>query len=227
VTKSKRKRTPKAVLKLPDLEQSKSAVLNSLTSPSSRRSYDHAIKNSSSGTVQSPGLLSIRLWSRGYRISLEQRDYATLAILLGCGLRSSRRLRAVECRRSSRWRPRISTFRSPRIRVPIHVPKRSKSTEFSVNEHGQNNSQVLERIGGASRARTDGLVVANDALSQLSYSPTSGRMIGLPIYFTSVSFPGTPIPPILSPEVICTCADPFQLPAAPQLPDLKPTAQKP
>jgi hypothetical protein len=26
--------------------------------------------------------------------------------------------------------------------------------------------------GGASRARTDGLVVANDALSQLSYSPT-------------------------------------------------------
>jgi hypothetical protein len=32
--------------------------------------------------------------------------------------------------------------------------------------------QVAERFGGASRARTDGLVVANDALSQLSYSPT-------------------------------------------------------
>ena len=30
-------------------------------------------------------------------------------------------------------------------------------------------------FGGASRDRTDGLVVANDALSQLSYSPTSGR----------------------------------------------------
>ena len=28
------------------------------------------------------------------------------------------------------------------------------------------------RFGGASRDRTDGLVVANDALSQLSYSPT-------------------------------------------------------
>jgi hypothetical protein len=26
--------------------------------------------------------------------------------------------------------------------------------------------------GGASRARTDDLIVANDALSQLSYSPT-------------------------------------------------------
>ena len=40
----KRKRTPKSVLKLPDLEQSKSAVLNSLTSPSSQRTYDHAIR---------------------------------------------------------------------------------------------------------------------------------------------------------------------------------------
>ena len=42
--KSKKKRAPKTVLKLPDLEQSKSAVLNSLTSPSSQRSYDHAIR---------------------------------------------------------------------------------------------------------------------------------------------------------------------------------------
>jgi hypothetical protein len=32
------------------------------------------------------------------------------------------------------------------------------------------NKYELEN-GGASRARTDGLVVANDALSQLSYSP--------------------------------------------------------
>src|SRR5271163_2638445 len=42
--KTKRKRTPKSILKLPDLEQSKSAVLNSLTSPSSQRTYDHAIR---------------------------------------------------------------------------------------------------------------------------------------------------------------------------------------
>jgi len=31
-------------LKLPDLEQSKSAVMNSLTSASSERSYDHGIR---------------------------------------------------------------------------------------------------------------------------------------------------------------------------------------
>src|SRR5450631_3511641 len=44
MAKNKRKRNPKTVLKLPDLEQSKSAVLNSLTSQSSQRTYDHAIR---------------------------------------------------------------------------------------------------------------------------------------------------------------------------------------
>jgi hypothetical protein len=44
MAKSRRKRTPKTVFKLPDLEHSKSAVLNSLTSASSKRSYDHAIR---------------------------------------------------------------------------------------------------------------------------------------------------------------------------------------
>jgi hypothetical protein len=45
MAKSRNKRTPKIILKLPDLEQSKSAVLNSLTSRGSRRSYDHAIRD--------------------------------------------------------------------------------------------------------------------------------------------------------------------------------------
>ena len=35
--------------------------------------------------------------------------------------------------------------------------------------------QVIEKFGGASRDRTDDLIVANDALSQLSYSPTFRR----------------------------------------------------
>ena len=30
----------------------------------------------------------------------------------------------------------------------------------------------MDKFGGASRDRTDDLIVANDALSQLSYSPT-------------------------------------------------------
>jgi hypothetical protein len=43
-SKTKRKRTPKSIIKLPDLEQSKSAVLNSQSSLSSQRTYDHAIR---------------------------------------------------------------------------------------------------------------------------------------------------------------------------------------
>ena len=39
----KKKRPPKRVLELPDLEQSKAAVLNSLTSKSGQRTYDRAI----------------------------------------------------------------------------------------------------------------------------------------------------------------------------------------
>ena len=38
-------------------------------------------------------------------------------------------------------------------------------------ENSSTNRQVVGKIGGASRDRTDDLIVANDALSQLSYSP--------------------------------------------------------
>ena len=40
----KRKKIPKRVLALPDLEHAKSAVLSSLTSRSGQRTYDHAIR---------------------------------------------------------------------------------------------------------------------------------------------------------------------------------------
>lgn len=53
--KANRKRAPKTILKVPDLEQSKSAVLNSLISPSSQRSYDHAIRESLTGLAPSHG----------------------------------------------------------------------------------------------------------------------------------------------------------------------------
>jgi len=44
MSKSRNQRKPpKRVLALPDLEQAKSAVLNTLTSRSGQRTYDHAI----------------------------------------------------------------------------------------------------------------------------------------------------------------------------------------
>ena len=43
-SKSRKKRPPKRVLALPDLEHAKTAVLNSLTSASGQRTYYHAIR---------------------------------------------------------------------------------------------------------------------------------------------------------------------------------------
>ncbi|RZU40206.1 hypothetical protein BDD14_1645 [Edaphobacter modestus] len=49
-SKMKRKRAPKSVLKLPDLEQSKFAVLNSLSSICSQRTYDHFLSEAPNGS---------------------------------------------------------------------------------------------------------------------------------------------------------------------------------
>ena len=46
--------TPKRVLALPDLEHAKTAVLNSLTSVSGQRTYDHAIREFVAWYVRSP-----------------------------------------------------------------------------------------------------------------------------------------------------------------------------
>jgi integrase len=80
--KSKKKRAPKTVLKLPDLEQSKSAVLNSLTSPSSQRSYDHAIREFIDWYCSEPRLAFNKTVVTRYRISLEQQQYAPSTINL-------------------------------------------------------------------------------------------------------------------------------------------------
>jgi ferritin len=67
--KSKRKRAPETILKLPDLEQSKSAVVNSLTSPSSQRSYDHAIREFIHWYCSEPGLAFNKTVVTRYRLA--------------------------------------------------------------------------------------------------------------------------------------------------------------
>jgi len=52
---SRHRRHAKTVLRLPDLEHAKSAALNSLASPESRRSYEFAIQNFVNGIVQNLG----------------------------------------------------------------------------------------------------------------------------------------------------------------------------
>ena len=80
--KNKHKRSPKTILKLPDLEQWKSAVLNSLTSPSSQRSYDHAIREFIDWYCSEPRLAFNKTVVTRYCISLEQANYASSTINL-------------------------------------------------------------------------------------------------------------------------------------------------
>jgi hypothetical protein len=82
MAKSKCKRVPKTVLKLSDLEQSKSAVLNGLTSASSKRSYDHAIREFIDWYCSEPQLAYNRTVVTRYRIALEQHSYAPSTINL-------------------------------------------------------------------------------------------------------------------------------------------------
>jgi len=82
MAKGKRKRAPKTVLKLPDLEQSKSAVLNSLTATSSKRSYDHAIREFIDWYCSEARLAFNRAVVTRYRIALEPHPCAPSTINL-------------------------------------------------------------------------------------------------------------------------------------------------
>src|SRR3989441_1391371 len=76
MSKSRKKRAPKRVLALPDLEQAKSAVLNTLTSVSGQRTYDHAINDFVEWYCSEPRLAFNRTVVLRYRIHLEQKQYA-------------------------------------------------------------------------------------------------------------------------------------------------------
>src|SRR5438552_12185181 len=75
---------PKAVLRLPDLDQAKSAVLISLTSADAQRGYRHAIEEFVEWYCSEPRLSFSRTVLR-YRIHLESRNLApgTLNLRLG------------------------------------------------------------------------------------------------------------------------------------------------
>ena len=72
----KKKKSPKRVLALLDLEQAKSAVLNTLTSKSSQQTYDHAITEFVEWYCSEPRLAFNQTVVLRYRISLEQRQFA-------------------------------------------------------------------------------------------------------------------------------------------------------
>src|SRR5260370_31268528 len=70
------RRTPKAVLRLPDLDQAKSAVLNSLSSNDAQRGNRHAIDEFIDWYCSEPRLSFSKTVVLRYRIHLESRRLA-------------------------------------------------------------------------------------------------------------------------------------------------------
>ena len=86
--KHSRQRTrpkPKAVLRLPDLDQAKSAVLNTLTSADAQRGYRQAIDEFVEWYCSEPRLSFSRTVVLRYRIRLESRHFAPGTINLRLG----------------------------------------------------------------------------------------------------------------------------------------------
>ena len=73
---------PKRVLALPDLEHAKTPVLNSLTSASGQRTYEHAIREFVAWYCSEPRLAFNRTVVLQYRIHLKQRGCAPATINL-------------------------------------------------------------------------------------------------------------------------------------------------
>jgi len=95
---SKRTRPrPKAVLRLPDLDQAKSAVLNSLTSTDAQRGYRHAIDEFVDWYCSEPRLSFNRTVVLRYRIHLESRRLAPGTVNLRLGAVRRLAYEAADC----------------------------------------------------------------------------------------------------------------------------------
>src|SRR6266481_9596816 len=82
---------PKTVLRLPDLEQSKNAVLNSLAAASSQESYGHAIDESIGWYCSEPRLAFNRSVVLRYRFFLEHPQTHKLPVV-PCTAQARRKL---------------------------------------------------------------------------------------------------------------------------------------
>ena len=85
----KRRTSTKSILRLPDLEHAKAAVLNSLTSSDAQRGYRHAIDEFVDWYCSEPRLAFNRTVVLRYRSHLESRQLApgTINLRLGAGRR--------------------------------------------------------------------------------------------------------------------------------------------
>jgi len=94
---TKLRQTPKAVLKLPDLDQAKSAVLNSLSSTDAQRGYRHAMDEFIEWYCSEPRLSFNREMVLRYRMPLESRYIAPGTVNLRLGVVRRLTYEAADC----------------------------------------------------------------------------------------------------------------------------------
>src|ERR1700756_2407308 len=96
-TPKRTRRKPKAVLRLPDLDQAKAAVLNSLTSADAQRGYRHAIDEFVDWYCSEPRLAFNRIVVLRYRSYLESRQLAPGTVNLRLGAVRRLACEAADC----------------------------------------------------------------------------------------------------------------------------------
>jgi site-specific recombinase XerD len=89
--------TPKTILRLPDLEVARSAVLNSLSCPDAQRGYRHAIDEFVDWYCSEPRLSFSKTVVMRYRMHLESRHLAPGTINLRLGAVRSLAYEAADC----------------------------------------------------------------------------------------------------------------------------------
>ena len=92
-----RRTAAKSVLRLPDLEHAKAAVLNSLTSPDAQRGYRHAIDEFVDWYCSEPRLALNRIVVLRYRSHLESRQLAPGTVNLRLGAVRRLAYEAADC----------------------------------------------------------------------------------------------------------------------------------
>jgi len=168
----RKKRSPKRILALPDLEQSKTAVLNSLTSKSGQRTYDRAITDFVEWYCSEPRLAFNRTVVLRYRIFLEQKQYAPTTINLR--LAAVRRL-AFEAADSGLLSPelaagirRVKGVRRIGVRVGNWLTsdqsKRLLATADRNSMRGKRNYAILAVLIGCGLRRGELLALRVDAM---------------------------------------------------------------
>src|SRR5256884_8224262 len=93
----RRRNSAKSVLRLPDLEHAKAAVLNSLNSTDARRGYRHAIDEFVDWYCSEPRLAFNRIVVLRYRSHLESRQLAPGTINLRLGAVRRLAYEAADC----------------------------------------------------------------------------------------------------------------------------------